>query len=107
MRTIAKTAVTLMFACAVMVPLTVRGDSIIRVRTADTLEFSRFLPELPAGVPWLQANKWKQTGGVTLPEAGSVSALMLVPKPAEGWAALTTRPVALRPAPGCKQCRQH
>ena len=107
MKTITRTAAALMLAGAVMVPQTVRGDSIIRVRTADTSDFYKFLPDLPAAVPWLTVNSRKQTGEVTLPEAGSVSALMLVPKPAAGWATLTTQPVALRAAPGCKPCRQH
>lgn len=107
MRTIAKTAVTLILAGAVMAPLTVHGDSLIRARTANTSDFYKFLPGLPADLPWLTVNSRKQTAEVTLPEAGSVSALMLVPRPAEGWAALTTQPVALRPAPACKQCRQH
>lgn len=107
MTTINKTAAALMLASAVMASQAANADSIIALRKAGTPDFHKFLPELPADVPWLTAVSRNRTTDAALPEAGSVSALMFVPKPAEAWAALTTQPVALRPAPGCKQCRQH
>jgi hypothetical protein len=102
MKTIAKMIAALGLAGAVLAPETVSGASMLRMRASDPVDFHKYLPALPADVPWLTAHRQAPERGA-LPEAGSLSAWMLMPKPAEGWA-LTSQPAALRPAAGCKRC---
>ena len=99
MKVIAKTIAALVLAGAVLAPQTVSAASIVRARASDASDFDKYLPVLPADVPWLSAGRQASARGA-LPEAGSVSALMLVPQPAEGWGALTSQPAALRPSAG-------
>jgi hypothetical protein len=95
MNTIARTIGALVVAGAVLVPQVVNGASILRTRASDASDFDKYLPALTANVPWLLAGRPAPAKDV-LPEAGSVNALMLVPLPAQGWAAFIARPAALR-----------
>ena len=99
MHTIAKAIIALALAGAVMAPEAVNGQSIVKARPTDGSDFHKFLPSLPV-VPWLAADPRTAAKDTGLPEAGTVSALMFVPKPAEAWAPLTSRPAALRPSGG-------
>jgi hypothetical protein len=103
MNTIARTVAALAVAGAVLAPQTVSGASILRTRAPEASDFHKYLPALPTDVPWLVADRQAPPRGV-LPEAGSVSALMLVPQPAEGWAPLMSQPAAFRPSAGCRRC---
>ena len=96
MTTTAKTLVALGLMGAVLAPQTAGGESILKTRAPDASDFQKFLPSLPADVPWLTTERRTPVEGSALPEAGSVSAWMLVPQPAEGWAPLTSQPAALR-----------
>ena len=86
-----------------MAPQAVAADSIIR-REAHASDFHKFLPALPADVPWLTPSPAPSVKSTALPEAGSVSAWMFIPTPAEAWGSLKSQPVALRSAAGCKRC---
>jgi len=99
MRTIVETIPALVLAGAVLAPQSVSGASIVRARASGAADFQKYLPALPADVPWLLAERQAPEERV-LPEAGSVRALMLVPQPAEGWAVLTSEPAALRSSAG-------
>lgn len=99
MHTIVKAVIALAMTGAVMAPQAVSGESILRIRASDGYDFHRFLPSFPE-VPWLAPDERTPAKDVALPEAGSVSALMLVPKPADTWAPLTSRPASLRPSGG-------
>jgi hypothetical protein len=103
MNTIATTVAALVVTGAVLAPQTVSGASILRTRASDASDFHKYLPALPTEVPWLLADRPAPARGV-LPEAGSVSALMLVPQPADSWAQLASQPAALRPSTGCRRC---
>jgi hypothetical protein len=103
MNKIATTVATIILAGIAIAPQGARADSIVRAQ-APVSDFHKFLPLLPADVPWLTASAGTSIKGSALPEAGSVSALMFVPKPAEAWASLSSQPVSLRPAGGCKRC---
>lgn len=103
MNTIARTIAILVVAGAGLVPQTVSGAGGLRTRGTETVELYKYLPALPADVPWLLADRSAPRTSV-LPEAGSASALMLEPRPAQGWAPLTSQPAALRPLEGCKRC---
>jgi hypothetical protein len=90
MNTIARTFIASMLAAPVAASQPVAADSVVRVHASNAAGFERFLPALPADVPWLATTPRpapsKHT--VLLPEAGSVSAWMLAPMPAEAWSAL-------------------
>jgi|RhiMethySRZTD1v2_1073278.scaffolds.fasta_scaffold67153_2 hypothetical protein len=97
MNTITRSIGAFVVAGAVLVPQAVNGASILRTRASDASGFDKYLPVLPANVPWLLAGRPAPAKDV-LPEAGSVNALMLVPQRAQGWAAFTSQPAALRQA---------
>ena len=99
MHTIAKAIVVLALAGAAMTPEAVKGQSIVQARPTDGSDFHKFLPSLP-DVPWLATHTRTAAKDTGLPEAGTVSALMLVLRPAEAWTPLTSHPAALRPSGG-------
>jgi hypothetical protein len=103
MNAIAKTVATLLVAGAMLLPQGVNGTSLVRKRAPDALDFEKYLPALPADVAWLVPNRAVLARNV-LPDAGSVSALMLAPQPAQGWETLTSQPAALRLSAGCGKC---
>jgi hypothetical protein len=103
MNAIAKTVTTLLVAGAMLLPQGVNGTSLVRTRAPDALDFEKYLPTLPADVPWLVPNRPALARNV-LPEAGSVNALMLSLQPVEGWGTLTSQPAALRLSAGCGKC---
>ena len=77
---------TLALAAAMLMPQTVFGGSLIKRTPAS--DFTKFLPPLDE-VPWLNIRSRTPTRlAVSLPEAGTLSALLLVPKPVTSWASL-------------------
>ena len=102
MKPIQKAVIALAMAGAAMAPQAVSGESILTTRISDPSGVQNYLPALAADVPWLGLDNRAPLKDQSLPEASSVSALMLVPKPAE-WTSLASRPAALRSA-RCKQC---
>ena len=103
MKRIATILAAMTLACIAIAPKSASAESVVRTQ-APASDFHKFLPPLPADVPWLTASAATSVKGPTLPEAGSVSALMFAPKPAEAWGSLTSQPVSLRPAGGCSRC---
>jgi hypothetical protein len=95
MNTIARVVVTLVMAGAVLAPHTLSGASPLTRRSPDASDFQKHLPTLAPDVPWLMAYRRASSTGV-LPEAGSIKGLMLAPRPAQGWGALTSYPATLR-----------
>jgi len=91
MTTTAKILGALAVSAAIMMPHTVFGGSMIRQTDASEIsEFAKFLPTLDE-VPWLNARSHNSTRlPVSLPEAGTLSALLLIPKPVTTWASLET-----------------
>ena len=97
MNTIARTFAAVL-ATAVLAPQPVAADSVVRVHASNAAGFERFLPALPADVPWLAADrKAAPRTTVLVPEAGSVGAWMLVPKPAEAWSQLPVQSAGSAP----------
>jgi len=86
MNTIARTLIATVLAAPVVAPQPGVADSGVRVHASNAAGFERFLPALPADVPWLATNRRAPAKStVLLPEAGSVGAWMLAPVPAEAW----------------------
>jgi len=85
MNTIAKTFTATVLAAPLMAAPCGAADSVVRVHDSDGAGFERFLPEAAADIPWLANDRHARPKLVRLPDAGSVSAWMLSPKPAEAW----------------------
>jgi hypothetical protein len=86
MNTIAKTFIVIALAAAVLVPRAAAANSIVRVDVSNAPDFERYLPALPANIPWLAADRRApHRNAVLVPEAPSVSTWMLVPRPVETW----------------------
>jgi hypothetical protein len=96
-------AAAISLAGVALAPQGASADSVVRTG-APVSDFSKFLPPLPTDVSWLTASAAMPPKTAALPEAGSVTALMFVPKPAEAWGPLTSQPVALRSSSECKRC---
>jgi hypothetical protein len=95
MTNIAKSAVVLAVAALVMAPQAVNGESLLRVRAGSGVDIQKYLAPLPNEVPWLTANSGAAAKITSpLPEAGSVSALLLTPKPVQTWTALSSQSAA-------------
>jgi len=90
MSAIARAIVISVLVGAVMAPQAAAGESIQITRAADAADFRKFLPPLP-DVPWLTTVDRAPSKGISMPEAGSVSALLLVPRPAEAWSPLLSQ----------------
>ena len=91
MDTIAKTFIAIALAAPWGAAQTAAADSVVRVH-ASNAGFERFLPALPANVPWLTTDRRApQKNAVLVPEAGSVSAWMFAPTPAEAWSSRPAR----------------
>ena len=97
MTTTAKILGALAVSAAIMMPQTVFGGSMIgQTHASEISEFTKFLPTLDE-VPWLNARSRTPTRlPVSLPEAGTLSALLLIPKPVTTWASLETPSAAGR-----------
>lgn len=91
MTTTAKILGALAVSAAILMPQTVFGGSTIRqTASSEVAEFAKFLPTLDE-VPWLSARSRTSTRlPGSLPEAGTLSALLLIPKPVTTWASLET-----------------
>lgn len=87
MNRIAKAFIAAMLTVPVVAVTPVAADSVVRVHGSNIAGFERFLPALPADIPWLMSERRAQPPkqAVLLPEAGSVGAWMLSPRPAEAW----------------------
>ena len=86
MNMLAKLLSATVFAATVLVPLGAAADSLVKVNAPNGA------PALPTDVPWLAADRRGQPAGAMLAtEAPSISAWMLVPKPAKTWPAPTVR----------------
>ena len=74
-------------AALVASPHMAAGQKIDQHRYADPVaDFQRFLPAV-ASIPWLEARSaTAQKSTSPLPEAGSVAAWLLTPRPAALWA---------------------
>jgi hypothetical protein len=97
MNTIARIFIVTVSAASVAAP--VAADSVVRVHASDTTGFERFLPALPSDVPWLAAERRAPpTSAVLAPEAPSLSAWMLSPKPAEAWSARSVQSAGAAPS---------
>jgi hypothetical protein len=98
MNTIARTFIAAALATPVLAAQPVAAHSVVRVQTSNAAGFERFLPALPADVPWLAADRrGAPRSAVLVPEAGSVDAWMLVPKPAEAWSPLPVQSAGSAP----------
>jgi hypothetical protein len=92
MNMLAKLLSATVFAATVLVPLGAAADSLVKVNASNGAGFARLLPALPTDVPWLAADRRGQPAGAMLAtEAPSISAWMLVPKPAKTWPAPAVR----------------
>ena len=62
------------------------GQAVVQAKPDSAVtDFHKFLPPLPS-VPWLEAKRRVPNITITaLPEAGSVTALLLMPEPAMSW----------------------
>jgi hypothetical protein len=89
MTTTTKILGALFLSAATMMPQTVVGTSLNRQKVGSELsEFAKFLPPLDE-VPWLNARSRTPTEALgCLPDAGTFSALLLIPKPVTTWASL-------------------
>jgi hypothetical protein len=86
MDTIAKIFIAIALAAPLGAAQTAAADSVVRVHASTAAGFERFLPALPADVPWLATDRRApQKNTVLAPEAGSVGAWMFAPMPAEAW----------------------
>jgi hypothetical protein len=98
MNTKAEAFIAIALAATVAAAQPAAADSVVRVHASDAADFERFLPALPAGVPWLVTDRRApQKNTLLLPEAGSVSAWMLAPIPLERGAPFPVQ--SMRPAP--------
>ena len=87
MKTIA--GVTLALAAAVMMLEPASGQSVlVKVPKAASFDIERYLPPLPTDIPWLTTREHTQprSAASPLPEAGSLDALLWLPKAADTWA---------------------
>ena len=99
MNTIARTFIAAVLAAPALVPQPVAADSVVRVHASNATGFARFLPALPADVPWLAADRRAAPRTTVLvPKAGSVAAWMLVPKPTEAWPSLSVQSAGSAPS---------
>jgi hypothetical protein len=86
MTPIAKSLFALALGAAVLVPHAAQGENAVARTGAQAVDFQRYLPPLPADVPWLAlTSQPTPQGSARLPEAGSLSAWLLVPKPVQAW----------------------
>jgi hypothetical protein len=106
MNTIARTFIATVLAAPVVAAPSVAADSVVRVHASNAAGFERFLPALPADLPWLASDRLvPQKPAMLLPDAGSASAWMLSPRPAEAWSAPSIQSPALVTSPaGCRRC---
>ena len=81
-------ASSVLIAALVASPHMAAGQSVVQPRSADAVQdFQKFLPPV-ASIPWLEArSRSSQPATSVLPEAGSVAAWLLTPRPAASWAA--------------------
>jgi hypothetical protein len=86
MNVIARCALAL--ATVVILPGAATGQSVVKVPMAAPSDIEKYLPPLPADVPWLTTRARTQPSAVTstLPEAFSFDALLWMPEPADEWA---------------------
>ena len=85
MDTITKTLIAIALAATMAAAPTAAADSVVRVHASNTAGFERFLPALPADVPWLATNgRAPQKNTVLAPASVSVTAWMFAPMTAEG-----------------------
>jgi hypothetical protein len=85
MNVIARCALAL--AAIVMVPGTATGQSVVKVPRAASSDIEKYLPPLPADVPWLMTRRTQPSSAASaLPEAFSLNALLWMPEPADAWA---------------------
>jgi len=98
MDTIAKTLIAIALAAPFGAAQTAAADSVVRVHASNAAGFERFLPALPADVPWLATDRRTPQNAVLVPEAGSVSAWMFAPMPAEAWSSRPAQPPGSAPS---------
>ena len=84
--------VSVMFAALVASPQMAAGQGIVQQRTADPVaDFQKFLPPVPS-IPWLEVRSAAAQETVrALPQAGTVAAWLLTPRPAMSWASGPTK----------------
>ena len=98
MNAIARTFIAIALAAPVGAAQPASADSVVRVHASNAAGFERFLPALPADVPWLATNRRAPPKSTVLvPEAGSVGAWMLAPMPAEAWPPVPIPSAGARP----------
>ena len=80
--------VSVVLIAGLTLPYAATGQSLLQPRPASTArDFHKFLPPVPS-IPWLEARWVAPRPGIpsfSLPEAGSVSAWLLTPRPAAAW----------------------
>lgn len=82
----AKSLLASAVAAAVLVPQAAIGETPVAPTRAQAADFQRYLPPLPADVPWLALrSQATPQGSAQLPAAGSLGAWLLVPKPVHAW----------------------
>ena len=88
---------TLAVASALAVPAAAAETIVKQKPHGAAIDFQQFLPPV-APVPWLDA-KWRapHRNVLPLPEAGSVSALLLAPQPAKSWAPGSSQAASANP----------
>ena len=98
MNTIARTIIATVLAAPVVAAQPAAADSVVRVHSSNTAGFERFLPSLPADIPWLAADRAAPKSALLVPEAGSMSAWMLAPMPAEAWSSRPAQSAGAAPS---------
>lgn len=84
--------VSLVLLGAVAAPHVASGQSLVKQRPADPVaDFQKFLPPI-GSVPWLETRTGAaQKTPSSLPEAGTIAAWLMTPRPAATWASAHTQ----------------